>query len=138
MSPKEGPLQGRPERHEHQRQPNREREPSPYHQAARFIGQQSEIQSGQVYFQTQEAIYEDEMCDLSAYRLKLNRIWHVAVIGEQPSTETGQTIETILANGELTTLPPEALKFLDARRTDTIRQGSWVEKHHRPGKRFDL
>lgn len=67
----------------------KEREPAPYHQAARFPNEQS---AGVVYFQTQEAIYEDEACDLSAYRLQLNRIWHVAVIGEQPITETEQRI----------------------------------------------
>jgi hypothetical protein len=124
-----------PEQPPGQGEPHNEREPTPYYQAAKFGNEQL---AGVVYFQAQEAIYEDEQCDLSAYRLQIRHIWHVAVIGEQPAIETEQRIGAVLSFGELVTLPPEVLKFLNARRAQTIKEGSWVERHHRPGKQFDL
>ena len=54
----------------------------PYYQAARFKNKKA---AGAVYIVVQELIYQDIDCDLSAYRIKLNNVWHVIVIGEKPS-----------------------------------------------------
>lgn len=113
-----------------------EQEPQPYYQAARF---QSERFAGRTYRQAQAAIYNArEDVDLSAYRFHLNQIWHVAVLGEQPSAEFEQRIQQILAAGELTPLPEEVLKLLVERRAQATQLGPWVEGHYYPGKRYTL
>lgn len=50
------------------------------YKAARFP---SEKPAGEAYFQAQEVIFKAD-CDLSVYRLRLNRIWHLAVLGDPP------------------------------------------------------
>ncbi len=86
-----------------------EQEAQPYiqvaRQVARFPGEQP---AGRAYFQAQRAIFKVE-CDLSAYRFHLNRIWHVAVVGEQPPEKLAQQLTDILGAGEPTTLPPDIL-----------------------------
>lgn len=111
-----------------------ELEQPPYRKAARFVGEQS---AGSAYFQAQEVIFNDAESDLSAYRLMLNTIYHVAVLGEQPSAKTDQTLTRILSQGKIVTLPDEALAVLNARRLEMKKQGSWVEGHYRPGKRLE-
>ncbi len=52
--------------------------PTPYHQVARFPGEKP---AGRAYNRAQEAIFNAEGRDLSAYRFQLSRIWHVAAGG---------------------------------------------------------
>src|SRR5438477_2645505 len=75
-------------------EPTRELEQPLYSKAARFTGEKP---AGRAYFQAQEVIFNDAESELSAYRLMLNAIYHVAVLGEQPSEETDQTLTRILS-----------------------------------------
>src|SRR5687768_9113720 len=104
-------------------QPLAEGEPIPYLRAARFTGERP---AGQAYFQVQEAMYTAEPNDLSAYRLRLREVWHVAVLGEPPPADLGQRIDAILAAGEPVTLPDDVVTALAERRAQTIRQGPWT------------
>lgn len=106
----------------------------PYHKAARFIGEKP---AAKAYFEAQEVIFEDTESDLSAYRLMLNTIYHVAVLGEQPSQETDEAITQILSQGQPATLPKEALAALNARRIEMKQHGSWVEGHYRSGGKLN-
>ncbi len=97
-----------------------EQEPKPYFQAARFRGERA---AGRAYFQAQETIYGAE-CDVSAFRFHLDRIWHVAVAGEQPPEELAEQIERILSACEPTTLPPEIVQMLQER-SSQARKRQW-------------
>src|SRR5713226_9266072 len=90
-----------------------ERAREPYCQAARFA---SETDAGQVYFKAQDVIQHDPTNDLSTYRLQLDQIWHVAVLGEQPTRRLDRQLRRILAVGDPTTLPTEILELLLQRR----------------------
>src|SRR5712692_5284006 len=81
----------------------------PYYQASSFA---SEADAGQVYFKAQDALLHYPDNDLSAYRLQLNLIWHVAVLGEQPRRSLDRQLRRILAAGDPTTLPIEVLTML--------------------------
>jgi hypothetical protein len=105
----------------------------PYYRAARFA---SEADAGQTYFKAQDAIFRDPDNDLSAYRLQLNLVWHVAVLGAQPPRRLDRQLRRILAAGDPTTLPAEVLELLLKRRAGAARPGSWVEKHQWPGERL--
>jgi hypothetical protein len=105
--------------------------PSLYLQAARFP---TERKAGRAYFRVQEALYKRPDCDLSAYRLLLNRVPHVTVLGLPPPEELDRTIRKILSAGEPTTLPIEVVATLLQRRAEQIRLGPWIERHHRPGQ----
>ena len=72
--------------------------------------------------------------DLSAYRLRLREVWHVAVLGEPPPPDLDERITTILAAGEPAILPAEVMTALTERRAQSIRQGPWVQRHFRPGQ----
>jgi hypothetical protein len=110
-----------------------EQEPSAlYIKAARFS---DDALAGQIFFLAQETIFASP-CDLSCYRLQLDQVSHVAVLGSQPPPEVDEHLTTLLATGELTSLPEDALAFLQARRAQARQIGSWVEGHYRPGKRF--
>ena len=117
--------------------PQQEHEPAAddpprlYLQAARFP---SERQAGRAYFRAQEALYSAPACDLSAYRFLIDRISHVAVLGDPPPQEVDRAIRRILATGEPITLPAEVVETLFQRRSQQIRLGPWVERHHRPGE----
>jgi hypothetical protein len=115
-------------------EPTKETEQPPYSKAARFAGEKS---ARKAYFQAQEVIFQDTESELSAFRITLNAIYHVAVLGEQPSEKTDQEITRILAQGMMTTLPPEVLSALNARRLQMSQAGEWVEGHYRPGKRLE-
>src|SRR5919202_1106275 len=112
-----------------------EPEPSPWYRAARFA---SEPPSEHAYFHAQETIFSNE-CDLSAYRLMLEQIWHVAVLGGAPAEAAlQQQLEGILyAEGTPTQLPDTVLTYLADRREQQSKQGSWVEGHYRPGQVVD-
>jgi hypothetical protein len=115
-------------------EPNKELQQPPYSKAARFAGEKP---AAKAYFEAQEAIFNDTESELSAYRLMLNTIYHVAVLGEQPSQETDQALTQILAQGDPATLPPEVLAALNVRRIEMKRYGAWVEGHYRHPKRRD-
>src|SRR5919199_2253072 len=118
------------------RTPPPEPEPSLWYRAARFP---SEPPSERAYFHAQETIYSNE-CDLSAYRLMLEQIWHVAVLGGAPAEAAlQQHLEGILyAEGTPTPLPDTVLTYLADRREQQSKKGSWVEGHYRPGKVVDI
>ena len=107
-----------------------EQEPVPYYRAARFANERA---AGQAYFAVQNAIFTAAECDLSAYRLQLNRVSHVAVLGQPPPEELDQTLAALLAAGEATALPAEAVKLLVQRRRQATRGSAWSECHYRPG-----
>src|SRR5437660_12684122 len=90
---------------------HREAESPPYYRAATFIGR---IPAGLAYFRAQEAIVGAPV-DLSTFRFQLNRIWHVAILGEPPPEPLDRTLRQILAAGEATTLPPDILRALQER-----------------------
>ena len=114
--------------------PDREQETLPaYYQAARYEDEQL---SGEAYFQAQDAVFAVDF-SVSAYRFELNQLWHVAVLGDTPPEEFAHLIDSILATGEPITLPPEILTFLNQRRIQANQLGDWVERHYRPGRRFD-
>ncbi len=105
-----------------------------YHLAARFA---SEGPAGAAYFAAQEAIYDHAGdVDLSAYRFQLNRVYHVAVLGDPPPTALHDALRAILWTGEPATVPEDVLKLLNARRAEATGAGPWVEGHYRPGKRL--
>src|ERR1041384_8020159 len=87
-------------------------EPQPYYQAVRSPTERS---AGQAYFQAQEAIFTTD-CDLSAYRLQVNRLWHVAVLGSPPPEQLERSLRTILAAGKPIPLPADVLSILLERR----------------------
>ena len=90
------------------------------------------------YTAAQDTIFHNE-CDLSAYRLLLDQIWHVAVLGGVPAEVALQErIETVLyATGTRTELPEDVLAILNERRQQARALGPWVEGHHRPGIIFE-
>ncbi len=124
-SPERGP-DGPPE------QPRRpEHEPVPYHRTARFAG---EGPAGVAYAAAQRAIFAGPANDLSAYRFQLNRVFHVAVLGERPPADLDQQLAAILATGETAQLPRDVLQALSDRRARAIQQDPWTEGHYRPGR----
>ncbi len=126
-SPEYGPGHDRPDE-----EPPREAEPSPYYRAARFAAEPS---ARRTYFAVQDAIFQHPTdLDLSAYRFQLNRISHVAVLGQPPPDEVDQQLQALLAAGEATELPPDVLKLLRERRAQATRHGPWSEGHYRPGR----
>ncbi len=108
----------------------------PWYRAARYEAEQP---AGQAYFQAQETIFQQE-CNLSAYRLMLEQIYHVAVLGGAPTEAAMQErIEQILyAEGTSTQLPDEVLIYLFEQRSEQSKKSSWVEGHYRPGKVVDI
>ncbi len=118
-----------PERPEGEPLPTQE----PYYRAARFA---SEADAGQPYFKAQDVIFRDPANDLSAYRLQLDQIWHVCVLGEQPPRPLDRRLRRILAAGEAVTLPEQVLQMLLERRARAIQTGPWAEGHYWPGERL--
>ena len=107
----------------------REQEPVPYHRAARFA---DERRSARAYRQAQDTVFAVE-CDLSVYRVLVNRIPHVAVLGQPPPADLDRRLDHILAAGEPVTLPDAVLTALATRRAQASSLGPWVEGHYRPG-----
>ena len=111
-----------------------DQEATPYCLAAKFPNERA---AGRVYFQIQKLI-DNPDADLSAYRLQLQGIWHVAVVGDAPDKGLAEQLEKVMAAGEPVELPRETLDFLRQRRAEQIQHGPWVERHYRPGRRFRL
>jgi hypothetical protein len=105
----------------------------PYYRAARFSGERP---AGRAYSQAQELIFRDPGCDLSVYRLQLERVWHVAVLGEPPREDLDRKLRAILARGEPASLPEEIRLELRRRRAQAIQLGPWVERHYGSGGNF--
>lgn len=103
-----------------------------YCQAARFTGQRP---AGLAYRQAQDAIFRAE-CELSAFRLQIHHLWHVAVVGQQPPAELHQRIRTILAAGELVPLATDILALLFERRAQIIPHTDWMEGHYNQNNRI--
>ena len=118
------------ERHEEKHA--EEQEQTPYYLAARYAGERP---AGRAYFEGQETILRAD-CDLSVFRFQLNRVWHVAVLGEKPPDDLEDKLKTILSRGTPAPLPPEVLQTLASLRANATRQGPWVERHFRPGQRL--
>jgi hypothetical protein len=98
----------------------------PYHHAARFSGEEP---AGQAYEAAQEAIYTGPPNDLSVFRLIVQQVWHVTVLGQAPSEEIRLQLENILSAGQPTDLPEPILRNLSERRRQRIRRGPWIENH---------
>ena len=107
-------------------------ETTPYCRAAKFS---SERAAGAAYFRIQKLIDNPDV-DLSAYRLQIRNVWHVAVVGELPASELADELEQTFAPGEPVDLPNEILDFMSRRRRELIQHGPWVEGHYRPGLGF--
>jgi len=107
-----------------------------WYRAARYA---DEPAAGRAYFQVQETVFQQET-DISAYRIMLEQIYHVAVLGGSQTEATLQAqIENILyAEGTPTQLPDEVLVYLTERKQQAREVGPWVEGHYRPGKVVDL
>ena len=108
-----------------------EQGPLPYQRVSRFTGEQP---AGIAYSQAQQVIYEAKDTDLSVFRLQLNTFWHVAALGAVPPAPVLTAIERILDMGEPAELPTEVWQLLWERRRQATRQGSWHERHYRPGR----
>ncbi len=105
-----------------------------YHQAARFPGEEP---AGIAYFAAQETVAAHAGdVDLSAYRFQLDRIFHVAVLGDPPPAALHDALRSILAAGEPAAVPEDVLRLLNTPRTAATQVGPWVEGHYRPGKRL--
>lgn len=101
-----------------------------YVRAARFSGEKP---AGRAYRKAQDLLFRAPDCELSAYRFHLDRIWHVAVLGQPPAEHLDQWIRKILSRGEPASLPEELVLELERRRTLATELGPWVERHQRPG-----
>ena len=86
---------------------------TPYLQVARFNGERP---AGRAYDQLQEAIFRSPGCELSVFRLILNRQWHVSVLGDQPDQTLERRICQVLSRGIPASLPEEILAELQRRR----------------------
>ena len=103
-----------------------------YHQASRFP---SEATAGRAYQQARDAVFAAPTSDLSVYRLILDEVYHLAVLGRTPPSDLAHHLTQILATGEPVELPPETLHTLNERRRLATRHGPWTEGHYRPGRR---
>ncbi len=114
--------------------PAPERQPVPYHRAARFAAEEP---ARAAYFASQGAVlgYEGQV-DLSTYRVQIDAIYHIVVLGQEPPAELGTRIDAILAAGEAATLHPTVLTRLAQRRREQARHGTTIARHHRPGKKL--
>lgn len=106
-------------------------EQPPYYRAARYPNKAA---AGKAYDPIQTIIFDMD-CDLSAYRFfeQNQRKWYVVVIGEKPSPQVHQRIETILytlARGERVPLDSMTLAMLLTRRAQQTQLGPWVEHHY--------
>lgn len=100
-----------------------------YLQVARFSGERP---AGRAYNQLQDAIFRSPGCDLSVFRLILDRQWLVSVLGDPPAETLERRIRQILSRGTAASMPDEVLAELQRRRAEAIKLGPWVERHQRP------
>ena len=105
----------------------------PYVRAARFAGEQP---AGQAYFALQQAIFTAAPNDLSVYRILLDGVSHVVVVGVRPPPTLEERLRAILAAGTPTELPAMVRQALLARRAQVTPHQRWWEAHYRPGRRL--
>ncbi len=105
----------------------------PYIRAAQFSGEQP---AGHAYFTLQQAIFTAAPNDLSVYRVQLDGVYHVVVVGVRPPPALEERLTAILATGEPTELPATVQQALLARRAQVTPHQSWWEAHYRPGRRL--
>jgi len=109
-----------------------EQEPQPYYLASRFPSKQA---AEQPYVSAEATIHEMD-CDLSAYRFMRQwhepntNPWYVLVIGVKPEPSVEERIKAVLSQGEMASVPQEAVAHLYARRLEEIKKGPWVEHHY--------
>lgn len=111
----------------------KEEEPQLYTLAAFY---EDELQSEQVFDSVQTTIFDDETANVSGFRMAepARRLWHIAVIGDQPPPALDQQLRRLLSTGEAEELPPEILTVLLVRRETMRRLGPKVERHYGPRK----
>lgn len=110
----------------------REHEPVPYYRAARF---ERERRAERAYVRVQEMVlHASNEVDLSTYRLLLNQVSHVVVLGEPPPEGVDRQLGRILSAGAPATLPADVLQILAERRARATKLGPWLEGHYRPGR----
>ena len=107
----------------------------PYVRAARFAGEQP---AGQAYFALQQAIFTAAPNDLSAYRVQLDGVYHVVVVGVRPAPVLEQRLTAILAAGEPSELPATVQQALLARRAQVTPHQTWWEAHYAPAADSNL
>jgi len=116
-----------------QRRP-KEQEQRPYYLASRFPTKQA---AEAPYLAVQNTLH-GMPCDLSAYRFQRQweepnaNPWYVLVIGVIPEPAVEERIKTVLSQGEMASVPQEAVERLYARRLEEIQKGPWVEHHYTP------
>jgi hypothetical protein len=123
------------EQRPHELEGRQEQEQIPYFKAARF---KSERPAKKAYFRAQDILFKTPDCDISAYRFLIKQIWHVALPGDPPPEDLEKKLQSILARGEATSLPPDVLKLLTERRNQATKQAPWVERHYRPGRYYQV
>ncbi len=107
-----------------------------YYLASRFKGERP---SGRAYFQAQEFIFSHSSdLELSVYRMQIDSVYHVAVLGDKPPQDAEDKLKDILSAGEYTQLPSMLLKVLIVKRWQETKHGPWVERHYRPGQEYPL
>jgi hypothetical protein len=108
---------------------SKEQEDQPsYLKVARFSGERP---ARRAYNQLQDAIFRSPACELSVFRLILDRQWHVSVLGDQPDETLERRIRQVLSRGVPASLPEEILAELQRRRAAATEIGPWVEGHYR-------
>ncbi len=113
-----------------------EPEQTPYYLAMRFS---DERQAERAYFQVQRYIKAHEAdLNLSVYRFLYDGRSIVAVLGDDPGGEVETHLSRRLSGGVRIELDEQVLRFLIERREQASEQGSWVERHYRPGQGFRL
>ena len=91
-----------------------------------------------LYRQVEQALYQGEEGDLSAYNIVLDGVPHVVVLGEQPPPALLEQLMRLLAAGQATELPAPVVMTLRRRREQERGKGRWVEGHYRPGLRLPV
>jgi hypothetical protein len=109
--------------------PESEKGPLPFYQAARF---RAERLAGRAYEKAQALIFTNAECNLSAFRFHVERDWYVTVLGEEPAVELREKIGRILRAGVAVELPPPLLQAFQERRAEALKKGSWIERHYPP------
>jgi len=97
-----------------------------WRQAMRFDGKDA---AGRAYDCVQEAIRTGQN-DLSVYRAVVSGGWYVLVLGVAPEAELARVIEGCLGEGTAGELPEGLWQALEKRRRQTIRAGTWTERHY--------
>ncbi len=92
-----------------------------------------EVTARRAYARVQALLYRAD-CDLSAYRVLLDGVPHVVVLGKAPAESLDEHLRLALIAGRPAELPPPIIAALAVRRAQQRQKGPWVEEHHRPGK----